>query len=120
MSKLAKLKCVEESEEAPCVRASAFHKVTPTPRMLTGQPLGGNLLVRKIEPKDTGLIATPETARKDTGEAEVIAVGPYVGEIAPGQHVLLRKFSGVGTEIRHEGDTYLLVSIDEILMILLS
>jgi hypothetical protein len=58
--------------------------------------------------------------RHQIGEAEVIAVGPYVGEIAPGQHVLLRKFSGVGTEIRHEGDTYLLVSIDEILMILLS
>jgi len=75
------------------------------------------LLVRKVKFQDRGHIITPETTHPDTGEADVIAVGSKVEEIKPGDRVMILKYSGVGSECSHEGDTYFVVDSNEILLI---
>jgi len=75
------------------------------------------LLVRKIKFKDVGHIITPETAHFDIGEADVIAVGSKVEEIQPGDRVMIRKYSGVGSEFSQDGDTYLVIDANEVLLV---
>jgi len=44
-------------------------------------------------------------------------VGSKVEEIKPGDRVMILKYSGVGSECSHEGDTYFVVDSNEILLI---
>jgi chaperonin GroES len=100
-------------------RTSAFSKTeSPEPRLLRGRPLGSQFLVRKVKFVDKGHIITPENAHRDTGEADVIAIGSKVEEIQPGDRVTIRKYSGVGSEFSHDGDTYLVIDANEVLLVL--
>jgi chaperonin GroES len=102
-------------------RTSSFQKSeAPEPKLLKGKPLGTQLLVRKVEFKDTGLLVTPEMARRDTGECIVLAIGTAVQEIKVGDSILVRKYSGAGTEVTHDGATYLVLDSNEVLLILAS
>src|SRR5260221_10419777 len=86
-------------------------------------PLHDRVLVRRLEEKETakGGIIIPDTAKEKPQEGEVIAVG--AGKIEKGQRVpldvkagdriLFGKYSG--TEIKLEGDEFLILREEEIL-----
>lgn len=91
------------------------------------KPLGDRVLLKKIEAEEitkggvivTGLARTKEAPQ----ECEVIEVGPgetvdgkqVPMEVKKGQKVLTAKFSG--TEVKHEGIEYIIVSQKDILAI---
>ncbi len=88
------------------------------------KPLGDRVLVRALEKKDevrSGLII-PDTAKEKPQEGEIIAAGKgKVGEdgklipmdVKPGDKILYGKYSG--TEIKIEGEEYLIMHQDDIL-----
>ena len=88
------------------------------------RPLHDRLVVRRIEEKETvkGGIIIPDTAKEKPQEGEVIAVGEGKkldsGERVPldvkeGDRVLFGKYAG--TEIKLDGEEYLIMREDDIL-----
>ena len=97
---------------------------TATKRTL--KPLQDKIIVQKLEPeeKTSGGIVLPDSAKEKPQEGKVIAVGPGAvddkGQRKPidvkeGDHVLFAKYSG--TEIKLEGEEYLILSDRDILAI---
>ena len=91
------------------------------------RPLGARALVRRVEENENqvGGIFLPDSAREKPQQAEVIAVGPGAkddkGKLAPlpvkeGDRVLLSKYGG--TELKRDGEEYLLVREDDILALI--
>ena len=91
------------------------------------RPLRDRVLVRRIEEKEqtVGGIIVPDTAKEKPQKAEVIAVGSgrvlETGARAPltlkaGDQVLLGKWAG--TEVKIDGEEYLILKEDEVLGIL--
>ena len=88
------------------------------------RPLGDRVIVRPIEKKDevrSGLII-PDTAKEKPQEGEIIAAGKgKVGDdgklipmdVKAGDKILYGKYSG--TEIKVEGQEYLIMHQDDIL-----
>lgn len=88
-------------------------------------PLADRILVRRIEEdeqKTSGGIIIPDTAKEKPQEGEVIAVGKgrlldsgerQPVDVAVGDKVLFGKYSG--TEVKYEGDEYLILREDDIL-----
>jgi len=94
---------------------------------MTVNPLTDKILARRIEGEKTtrGGIAIPDTAKEKPQEAEVIAVGPgkidESGKRIPmqakeGDRILIGKYGG--TEIKIEGEEYLIISEDEVLAVI--
>lgn len=92
----------------------------------TLKPLQDKVIVQKLEPeeKTSGGIVLPDTAREKPQEGKVIAVGPGAvddkGQRKPidvkeGDHVLYAKYSG--TEVKIDGEEYLIISERDILAI---
>ena len=91
------------------------------------QPLGDRVLVRPIEKKDevrSGLII-PDTAKEKPQEGEIVAAGKgKIGEdgklipmdVKAGDKILYGKYSG--TEIKIEGQEYLIMHQDDVLGII--
>ena len=88
------------------------------------RPLGDRVLVRRLEPAEEvrGGIIIPDTAKEKPMEAEVVAIGQGKRlddgsradfEVSAGDTILVGKYSG--TEIKLEGEDYLIVKEDEIL-----
>ena len=90
-------------------------------------PLNDHVLVKPAEPEDKPLggIILPDTAKEKAQQGEVIAVG--LGRVldsgarAPvsvkfGDRVLFGKYAG--TEVKLDGDDYLILREDEILAVL--
>ncbi len=88
------------------------------------KPLGDRLVVKVLAEvtKTKGGIVLPDTAQEKPQEAEVIAVGPGKtlenGKVAPldikvKDKVLFAKYAG--TEVKVEGDDYLIISESDIL-----
>ena len=91
------------------------------------RPLHDRILVRRLEETEQkiGGIIIPDTAKEKPQQAEVIAVGTgkllETGERASvelkaGDRILFGKYSG--SEIRLEGQDYLILREDEILAVL--
>jgi chaperonin GroES len=91
------------------------------------KPLRDRILVKRIEEKEQkkGSIIIPDSAKEKPTEAEVVAVGSGrvldSGERLPlavkaGDKVLIGKWSG--TEVKVEGQEYLILKEDEVLGIL--
>ena len=91
------------------------------------RPLADRLLVRRIEEKESvkGGIIIPDTAKEKPQEGVVVAVGNgkilengtrINLEVKAGDHVLFGKYSG--TDIKVEGEEYLIIREDEVLGIL--
>ena len=86
-------------------------------------PLHDRVLIKRIEEKETvkGGIIIPDTAKEKPQEGEVVAVGAgklEKGERVPldvkaGDRVLFGKYSG--TDIKIEGEEYLILREEEIL-----
>ncbi|MCS7215910.1 MAG: co-chaperone GroES [Thermodesulfovibrio sp.] len=91
------------------------------------KPLGDRVLVKPLEEKEVkkGNIIIPDTAKEKPQQGEVIAVGKGKltedGKLLPmdvkvGDKVLYGKYSG--TEIKIEGQEYLILHQDDILGII--
>jgi chaperonin GroES len=91
------------------------------------KPLADRVVVKAIEQeeKTKGGIVLPDTAKEKPQEGEVIAIGPGKlldnGERAPmevkvGDRVIYAKYGG--TEIKVEGEEYLILRESDILAIL--
>ena len=87
-------------------------------------PLHDRVLIKRVEEKETvkGGIIIPDTAKEKPQEGEVIAVGAgkisEKGDRVPldvkaGDRILFGKYSG--SEIKLDGDEYLILREDEIL-----
>ena len=90
------------------------------------KPLAARVLVRRLDEEEeqkVGGIIIPDTAKEKPQEAEVVAVGP--GRLEEGKHVALEVKNGdkvligkySGTEVKIEGDEYLIMREDDILAI---
>ena len=88
------------------------------------RPLRDRVLVRRVEEQEQriGGIIVPDTAKEKPQHAKVVAVGrgrvnddgktiPF--EVQAGEYVLRGKYSG--TEIKLDGEDYVIVREDEIL-----
>lgn len=97
-------------------RTSSFNKFfeEEEPSRLRGIPLGTNLLVRRNPVAKTGLVQSAAESVSD--EVTVISIGENVHTIAADDQGVLRRFAGVGTEIKFEGEEYLIVDLTDILL----
>ncbi|MDQ8202639.1 co-chaperone GroES [Pelagicoccus sp. SDUM812003] len=91
------------------------------------KPLGARALVKRVdeENQQVGGIYIPDAAKEKPQQAEVIAVGPGArsddGQLTPlpvkaGDRILLSKYGG--TELKYDGEDYLLVREDDILALI--
>jgi len=91
------------------------------------RPLHDRILLKRIEEKESvkGGIIIPDTAKEKPQEAVVVAVGNgkilengtrLKLEVKEGDHVLFGKYSG--SEIKVDGEEYLIVREDDVLGIL--
>ncbi|SRR5271157_1154755 len=86
-------------------------------------PLHDRVIVKRIEEMETtrGGIIIPDTAKEKPQEGEIIAVGAGKREkgeripldVKPGDRVLFGKYSG--SEIKIEGEEYLILKEEDIL-----
>ncbi|HOS83706.1 MAG TPA: co-chaperone GroES [Bacteroidales bacterium] len=89
---------------------------------MKGRPLAGKVLVKPLEAeqKTAGGIIIPDSAKEKPLQGTIVAVGKAKKdeemEVAVGNTVLYGKYAG--TEITIEGDSYLLLSQSDILLIL--
>ena len=90
------------------------------------RPLSDRVLVKRLdeaEEQSVGGIIIPDTAKEKPQEAEVVAIGPgrledgnrVTPEVSEGDKVLIGKYSG--TEVKVDGDDYLIMREDDILAI---
>jgi len=90
------------------------------------KPLGDKVLIRPLEREERtkGGIVLPDTAKEKPVQGEVIAVGPGrtsdEGELIPvevkkGDRIIYGKYSG--TQVKVDGEEYLIVREAEILAI---
>jgi len=91
------------------------------------RPLHDRLIVRRIEEKESvkGGIIIPDTAKEKPQEGEVIAVGngkvldngtKIALEVKAGDKILFGKYSG--TDIKIDGQEYLILREDEVLAVI--
>lgn len=82
------------------------------------KPLGDRILVQIVEAEAvtaSGIII-PETAKEKPSEAIVVSVGATAQDIKIGDKVVFSKYGG--TEVPHEGETYLLLSYKDVLAVI--
>lgn len=92
------------------------------------RPLNDRLLVKRLaeEAKTAGGIIIPDSAKEKPAEGEVIAVGPgklndkgerVALQVTAGDRVLFSKYGG--TEVKIDGDDFLIMREDDILGIVI-
>lgn len=99
-------------------------KTTKTP---TITPLGDRVMIRRVEAEERtkGGIVLPDTAKEKPREGVVVAVGkgrllengervPF--SVKPKDRILFSSYAG--TEVKLDGDEYLILGEDEILAII--
>ena len=91
------------------------------------KPLGDRVVIRVLEQeeKTVGGIYLPDTAKEKPCEGEIIAAGPgklqedgsrVALAVKAGDKVIFSKYAG--TEVKYEGEKYLIVSERDILAIM--
>lgn len=91
------------------------------------KPLGDRVVIRVLEQeeKTVGGIYLPDTAKEKPCEGEIIAAGPgklqedgsrVASDVKAGDKVIFSKYAG--TEVKYEGEKYLIVSERDILAIM--
>lgn len=95
--------------------------------MSTIKPLEDRLIIKTSEAEQTtasGLVI-PDTAKEKPQEGEVVAVGPgriddngnrVPLDVAVGDKIIFSKYGG--TEIKHAGEDYLILSARDILAVI--
>ncbi len=98
-----------------------------TDKALNIKPLGDRVIVKALpqEEKTRGGVILPDTAKEKPQQGEVVAAGPgritdkgvkVEMEVRVGDRVLYGKYSG--TEVKIDGQEYLIVKESEVLAIL--
>jgi len=88
------------------------------------RPLNDRLLVKRLaeEAKTAGGIIIPDSAKEKPAEGEIVAVGPgklndkgdrVALQVVAGDRVLFSKYGG--TEVKIDGEDYLIMREDDIL-----
>jgi len=86
------------------------------------KPVGGNVLVKRVEPTTKGGIIIPDTAKEKPKQGRVVALGTGARDkhgkkkpfsVKEGDLVIFESYSG--TEITIDEEEYLIVSEDNIL-----
>jgi chaperonin GroES len=88
------------------------------------RPLNDRILVKRLEEeeKTAGGIIIPDSAKEKPAEGEVVAVGPgkmndagerVAMDVKVGDRVLFSKYGG--TDVKLDGDDYLIMREDDIL-----
>jgi chaperonin GroES len=88
------------------------------------RPLNDRILVKRLEgeEKTAGGIIIPDSAKEKPAEGEVVAVGPgklneagarVTMDVAVGDRVLFSKYGG--TEVKLDGEDFLIMREDDIL-----
>src|SRR6185312_7115291 len=109
------------------VPAQKEAQTMPTATKVKLRPLHDRILVKRLEEQDErhGSIIIPDTAKEKPQEGKVIAVGngkvPDEGRKLPldvkaGDRILFGKYSG--SEVKIDGDEYLIMREEDILAIL--
>ncbi len=91
------------------------------------KPLGDRVVVEAVEqaPKSAGGVILPDTAKEKPQEGVILAVGPGrktdKGEVVPielkvGDKVIYSKYSG--SEIKLDGNEYLIISEKDVLAVI--
>ncbi|HKK89205.1 MAG TPA: co-chaperone GroES [Saprospiraceae bacterium] len=86
------------------------------------KPINDRVVVKphEAEEKTEGGIIIPDTAKEKPQKGEVVAVGPgkdgNAMTVSKGDIVLYGKYAG--QDLRHEGEDYLIMREDDILVIL--
>lgn len=91
------------------------------------KPLGDRVVIRVLEQeeKTVGGIYLPDTAKEKPCEGEIMAAGPgklqedgsrVALDVKAGDKVIFSKYAG--TEVKYEGEKYLIVSERDILAIM--
>lgn len=86
------------------------------------KPINDRVVVKPAdaEEKTAGGIIIPDTAKEKPQRGEVVAVGPGKDDqkmtVSVGDSVLYGKYAG--TELHHDGEDYLIMREDDILVIL--
>ena len=91
------------------------------------KPLGDRVVIRVLEQeeKTVGGIYLPDTGKEKPCEGEIIAAGPgklqedgsrVALDVKAGDKVIFSKYAG--TEVKYEGEKYLIVSERDILAIM--
>jgi len=91
------------------------------------RPLYDRIVVKRLEEKETmqGGLYIPDSAKEKPQEGEVVAVGKgkrledgkvIALDVKPGDRILFGKYSG--SDIKLDGDEYLIMREDEVLGIL--
>ena len=94
---------------------------------MTIRPLYDRIVVRRIKEQESmsGSIVIPDSAKEKPQEADVITVGPgkrledgkfAAPDLKAGDRILLGKYSG--SEIKLDGEEFLIVREDEVLGVL--
>lgn len=80
------------------------------------QPMNGRILVKPLEAKEktAGGLYLPDSAREKLREGKVIAKAKdATDEVVIGDHLIYKEFGG--TEIRLEGEDFILLTEDDLL-----
>ncbi len=88
------------------------------------RPLNDRILVKRLEEeaKTAGGIIIPDSAKEKPAEGEIVGVGPgkmndagerVAMDVAVGDRVLFSKYGG--TDVKLDGDDYLIMREDDIL-----
>ena len=86
------------------------------------KPINDRVVVKPspAEEKTAGGIIIPDTAKEKPQKGEIVAVGPgkdgNLMTVTVGDTVLYGKYAG--QELQHDGETYLIMREDDILVIL--
>lgn len=90
------------------------------------QPLGDKIVVKRLEAAEVtkGGIVLPDSAKEKPKEGKIIAVGPGkicddgkrgAMQLKKGDRVLFTSYAG--TEVKYDGETYLIMSEDDVLAV---
>lgn len=91
------------------------------------RPLHDRIFVKRLEEQESrmGSIIIPDSAKEKPQQAEVMAVGKgrllqngerMAPDVKPGDRILFGKYSG--SEVKVDGEDYLILREDEILVVL--
>lgn len=99
-------------------RSSSNPTPGPTPEQLAelanAKPLNKNLLVRRIKQTQIGSIVIADIAQEKPVKCKVIAVSDLVTNLAPGDLILIRRYSG--SEIEVGGEELTILHCEDVLL----
>ncbi len=100
-----------DTDDPTLAPESAF-KIRPRARQVL-RPLGDRVVVLPDPPEEMiGLLHKPDIAKDRPARGTIVACGPSVSTVYPGQRVLYAHFTGA--EVEHDGEEHLVLREEDI------